>query len=230
MTLTSDSHHEHHEHNNNVQKKNIDDGLDAWQLSNDEEVKVTLTSDSKHMGGIPPITLAQVIEGLDNFELHPPIEIHPPRGDNGVWTVRSMTPNRPLRSTHHFDRWSGKKVMSIEFTDYHPVKRLASYGIAFHEGALFGWLNQVLGLIAALGVIMLSITGFYMWWKRRPKGKLAAPGIPTTKHIPSWVIVTILGFALFLPMFALGLLLILAFELTYSLVTTRAAPIADKTE
>ncbi|WP_086931900.1 PepSY-associated TM helix domain-containing protein [Agarilytica rhodophyticola] len=219
ITLTSQDPHEHHK-----QTSNKDDGIDLWQLSNDEDIKVTLKSNAENNTDTASVLLSDIVLKIRDFDLHPPIEIHPPRGENGVWTVRSMTPNRPLRQTHHFDRWSGEKIMSIVFTDYHPVKRLASYGIAFHEGVLFGWLNQLLGLIATLGVILLSITGFYMWWKRRPEGKLAAPGIPSGKHIPAWVVITILGFALFLPLFALSLAIILLFEFSLSLFNSRIMP------
>jgi uncharacterized iron-regulated membrane protein len=49
--------------------------------------------------------------------------------------------------------------MRIEFLGHNPVYRFAALGVTFRRGALFGWLNQVVGLIAALGVILISVTG-----------------------------------------------------------------------
>src|SRR3546814_16166698 len=75
---------------------------------------------------------------------------------NGVWSVLSMAQDRRDRQTVHYDRWTGEEIMRIRFADYHPVQRLASYGISLHEGALFGWANQALGVVAALGGRLIS--------------------------------------------------------------------------
>jgi uncharacterized iron-regulated membrane protein len=47
--------------------------------------------------------------------------------------------------------------------------------VSLHEGALFGWLNQLLGVLTALAIICLSGFGLYAWWLRKPKGQLGVP-------------------------------------------------------
>ncbi len=96
--------------------------------------------------------------------------------------------------------------MRIEFSDYNPVDRFVALGIAFHEGALFGCLNQVVGLIAALGVILLSVTGGIMWWRRRPKGRLGTPPMPSDKRIAAGLLVLIVVLGVLLPMAGVTLL------------------------
>lgn len=51
---------------------------------------------------------------------------------------------------------------------YSLLAKGVEQGIALHEGRRFGALNQALMLTAAAGVVLLSITGPLMWWKRRP--------------------------------------------------------------
>ncbi|TWG95900.1 PepSY-associated transmembrane protein [Mesorhizobium sp. J18] len=50
-------------------------------------------------------------------------------------------------------------------------------GIALHQGNL-GWWNIALNLLFCSAIILMAISGVVMWWKRRPKGKLAAPLYP----------------------------------------------------
>ncbi|MEO1656457.1 MAG: PepSY domain-containing protein [Pseudomonadota bacterium] len=187
------------------------DGLDLWQRGAGEESDVTLQSGPPH-GQIEPAPLDHITDRAMALQLKSPVEIQPPKGDNGVWTVRSMTQNRPHRATVHFDRWTTEEVMRVRFTDYHPVKQVASYGIAFHEGALFGPLNQALGVVAALGVITLSVSGVWMWWKRRPAMRIGIPPMPSERHIAMGVVAIILILGAFLPLVGLSLAAFLAVD------------------
>ena len=192
----------------------VGDGSELWELKGDSEYNVTLTSKPKP-DLVEGITIDDVVEKIRVFDLPPPIQIRPPKDDHGVWTVRSMTQNRPERFTVHYDRWTGEEIMRIQFSDYHPVKRLASYGIAFHEGALFGWLNQLIGLLAAVGVMVLSISGCIMWWRRKPVGRLGAPSPKVSRRLSPLMVTSIVFLALFLPLMGASLLLILLLDKLY---------------
>lgn len=168
--------------------------------------------------GLNPLSLEEVLRIAAPERYASPVEVQPPRGENGVWTVRSMAPSRPDRITVHHDRWTGAEIMRIEFTDHNPVDRFMALGVAFHEGALFGWLNQVVGVIAALGVILLSATGGIMWWRRRPKGRLGTPPMPGDKRLALGVVTLIIVLGVFLPMAGLTLLAALTIELLISAV------------
>ena len=164
-------------------------------------------------GGLAPLSL-QAILTIAGPERHaPPVEVQPPRGENGVWTIRSLAASRPDRVTVHHDRWTGEELMRIEFTDHNPVDRFMALGAAFHEGALFGWLNQAVGVVATIGVILLSVTGGVMWWRRRPSGRLGTPPMPADKRLAASVVAVILALCLFLPIAGVTLLAALAIDL-----------------
>ena len=184
------------------------DGLNLWSRGAGDEGEVQLESTIPTTTA-EPLPLQAIVDRVLPQNLASPVEIRPPRGDNGVWTVRSMTQNRPLRQTVHYDRWSGEEIMRIRFPDYHPVQQTVSYGIALHEGALFGWLNQLLGLLTALAVVLLSISGCIVWWKRRPAGGLGLPPMPSDPRLGKGFRLLILGLAAFLPLMALSLLICL---------------------
>ena len=104
----------------------VEDGLDLWQISEQEET-VSLKS-NKSSSSLYGITIDDVVKRIGPEKLKHPIWILPPKGDNGVWTVRSMTQYRPDRMTLHYDKWNGEEIMRIVFSDYHLVKQVASYG------------------------------------------------------------------------------------------------------
>jgi uncharacterized iron-regulated membrane protein len=194
----------------------VNDGTSLWERSSttDTQQAVTLKS-STNAGQIQDIGVTAIVTKATALSLEAPVVVYAPRGENGVWTVRSRTDNRSARTTVHYDRWSGEELMRVNFNDAHPVSQIVSYGIALHEGALFGVFNQILGLVTALGIITLSITGFIMWWARRPKGTVAAPKKPKHHTLPMTVVGITLVLAVFLPMVAMSLVVALLFDFVY---------------
>jgi len=104
-----------------------------------------------------------------------PVQIAPPKPNNGVWTVRSMPGQRSERETLHFDQYSAVLIKHIGFAGHHPVEQFVSQGVSLHEGALFGWPNQLLGVLTALAITCISVFGLYSWWLRKPEGRVGVP-------------------------------------------------------
>lgn len=176
---------------------------------------------SANMIDATPLSIQSVVSQASAEDFAPPVWVQPPRGENGVWTIRGMNPNRMKQETVHYDRWTGEEVMRIRFADHNVADRIMALGVSFHEGALFGWLNQILGLIAALGVVVLSVTGTVMWWKRRPAGQLAVPAMPADRRIAGGVFVVIIALCLFLPMAGATLLAAIVLDMAYQKIGRR---------
>lgn len=159
--------------------------------------------------GVP---LQEILSAARPGQYQPPVWVQPPRGENGVWTLRSMGPSRPGRVTVHYDRWSGEEVMRIEFSDHPAIDRFVAQGVAFHEGQLFGFVNQLAGLAAALGVMLLTVSGALMWWRRRPSGRLGVPPMPADRRLSAGFTALVAGMAVLLPMAGVTLVLALVGE------------------
>ncbi len=143
---------------------------------------------------------------------HPVIISSPSRGAAG-WSVKSMTPNRPQRVNLTVDG-NGQILSRDGFAERHWIDKLVSIGIAAHEGCLFGWPNQLLGLIATLGLVLISLSGVVMWLTRRRRGVLGAPEPRANSVWPMTFVATVLLLGLCLPLFGLSLLFVLALEKT----------------
>lgn len=166
----------------------------------------------------PPVTLSAMVSRARAMELAFPVLVTPPgapgrfgREGGNDWTVRSDSQNRPLRVTVTYDAATGAEKGRESFADGHPIDRVVGYGVAWHEGRLFGWINQAVGVLTALMLVTLCVTGFVMWRKRKPGGALGAPPLPAERRLARFVPIVLL-FAALLPMLAISLMLVLALE------------------
>lgn len=147
------------------------------------------------------------------LELAAPVVIAPPsRADSEEWTAKSMAANRPLRVNLVINGATGAIVSREDFRDRRLVDRVVGVGIAAHEGQLFGWPNQLLGLLTALGLVLLSVSGLIMWWRRREPGVLGAPRVACRPRVSWGLVALVLSFGVYLPLFGASLLLVLLVE------------------
>lgn len=146
------------------------------------------------------------------LELAAPVLIAPPGKGETNWTAKSMAANRPLRVNMVVDGDSGAIISRENFADRHLVDRIVSTGVAAHEGQLFGWPNQLLGLIAALGLLLICVSGVVMWWRRRDAGVLGAPKVILSARLSWGLIALVLIFGIYLPLFGLTLIAVLLAE------------------
>jgi uncharacterized iron-regulated membrane protein len=103
---------------------------------------------------------------------------------------------------------TGAPVSRETFADKHPMDRVVGYGVAWHEGQLFGWINQLFGVATALMMITLAVSGFLMWRRRRPAGLLGAPPLPPVPARIRGAALLILALAVLLPLLAASLILL----------------------
>jgi uncharacterized iron-regulated membrane protein len=154
--------------------------------------------------------MAAIAAGLG---LADPVMISSPSPERPRWIVRSITQNRPLRREIEFAPATFETIRETGFDTSPLIDKIFKVGIAAHEGQLFGWLNQLLGLVAVVGYLVLVVSSVVMWWRRRPSGALGAPPAhaPEPRLAPFVVgLVVVLG--LFLPTLGVSLLAVLVAE------------------
>ena len=171
--------------------------------------------DMGHIAAASPIVsgdLERVIAAVRPIGVASPVLISVPKHAGGHWSIASDAADRPLRSDLTVDGATGKILSETDFAHHHWIDRTIAYGVAAHEGALFGIANQLLGTFTALFLVVLAISGAVMWWRFRPRGLLGAP-IPLTRPRFGWgLVAAILALAIYLPMFGITLMVVLLTE------------------
>jgi uncharacterized iron-regulated membrane protein len=169
--------------------------------------------------GVPMTGLADIVAKAKLEAALPyPVMVKPPGApDRGgatdmVWTVKSEAQNRPLNQTITFDMATGKELLRTGFDDKHVLDKAISYGIAWHEGQLFGWLNQLIGLLTAIALIVLAVSGFIIWRRRKPDQGIGAPMLPEVPAKIRGVVLIIVLLAAVLPLLAASFILLWLFD------------------
>ena len=167
-------------------------------------------------GGVMPKDMTgfdRVAATVRPLGLAAPVVIAPPSSANSdEWTAKSMAANRPLRVNLVVTGKTGEITSREDFGDRHLIDRLVGIGIAAHEGQLFGWTNQLLGLLTALGLVLLSVSGVVMWWRRRESGVLGAPRAAASPRWSWLLVVAAVLLGVYLPLFGASLIVVLLLE------------------
>ncbi|MDC4203844.1 MAG: PepSY domain-containing protein [Candidatus Manganitrophus sp.] len=166
----------------------------------------------------------RIVATVAPLNLFPPVVIAPPQKDAAAWTAKSEAQDRPLRVSLWLDGATGAILKREEFKDRPLIDRAVGIGIAAHEGQLFGWPNQLLGLLTALGLILLSVSSVIMWRRRRPQGALGAPRAFQRPRLSVGLGLLIVLLGLYLPLFAASALVV---TLTEKWVLSRIPSVRD---
>jgi uncharacterized iron-regulated membrane protein len=153
----------------------------------------------------------RVVATVRPLRLPPPVVIAPGKSPT-EWTAKSMTQNRPLRVDLTVDGSTGEITSRKDFGDRPLIDRIVGTGIAAHEGQLFGWPNQLLGLFTALGLILLSLSSVVLWWRRREVGVLGAPKVAASPRFSAGLLGLVVALGVYLPLFGASLILVKLIE------------------
>ncbi|MDB6062346.1 MAG: PepSY-associated helix [Verrucomicrobiaceae bacterium] len=154
----------------------------------------------------------RVVAVVSALQLAPPVRISPSTSTADLWAAKSDAQNRLLRADLLVNGASGEIVRRENFNQRHLIDRIIGTGVAAHEGQLFGWFNQLLGLFTALGLVLLSVSAVVLWWRRRATGLLGAP-IPLQQPRFSFgLVVVVAGLAIYLPLFGASVAVVFVLE------------------
>jgi uncharacterized iron-regulated membrane protein len=138
--------------------------------------------------------LQRVVDIANERKIEPGYSITQPKTADGVFTVSVFADDPRNDATLHVDQYSGKVLADVRYTDYSAVSKATELGVMLHEGKMFGWVNQLLILFICLMVLLSSVSGIVIWWKRRPQNGF---GVPPLRHdLPRWKIATVVMLAL----------------------------------
>ncbi|KQU67257.1 MULTISPECIES: PepSY domain-containing protein [unclassified Rhizobacter] len=135
-----------------------------------------------HGGGGPlpasspgAIGLDAAITAFERLHLAAGYSVNLPDGPRGVYTAMLFPDDVTHERVIHLNQYSGQPLIDVGYADYGVAGKATEWGISLHTGRQFGLPNQLVMLAGCLAIVALAVTSAVMWWKRRPRGRLAAP-------------------------------------------------------
>lgn len=141
------------------------------------------------------------------------IELRPPRNTQVGWVVTEIDQRWPLKVDAVAINPSNFNILDkVDFAHYPLAAKLTRWGVSAHMGVLFGWPNQLLLGLFAVGLCVMIGFGYRLWWLRRPDMDRQHPAEtlfscwlaqPFVLRVLTAFITVLLGYAL--PMLGLSL-------------------------
>ncbi len=156
-----------------------------------------------------------------------PVLISPPSPRSSNWVARSDSQNRTLRSDAGVRSQDVRTGQGREFADRPLIDRVVSIGVAAHEGQFFGWFNQLLGLLTAIGYLTLVVTSIPDVVAAPAAGALGAPPVlAQAPRLAPFVIGLVVVLGVLLPTLGMSLIVVLVAEFAVRRIRSWRRPLA----
>lgn len=143
---------------------------------------------------------------LDRASFGEGVRIFYPDGPSGTFMINYIPNKAEGQRTIHVDPANGRVLDDIGWAQYSPAGRLIEWGTMLHMGRQYGLVNQLANLAICLTLIGAIIAGLVHWWKRRPKGELAAPTVHSGSRLPTRLKWALIAMAILFPLVGASML------------------------
>lgn len=150
--------------------------------------------------------LSTVIATADREGLARPYQVSIPTDPTSAFTATRQVQKVEDTRSIYIDGTTGAVADDIGYARFGPAAQAIEWGIAVHQGTQFGWISRYLMLGGCIGIWLLGISAVVMWWKRRPKGRVAAPVAPPGPRAKTAVLAIVLPLAILYPLTGLSLI------------------------
>jgi uncharacterized iron-regulated membrane protein len=169
-----------------------------------------------------PVDLDRAVEASG---LSGELIVTPPSGAADVYTVVERPPGRGAVA---IDPYTGAVTERIGWQDYSLAAKLRTLAVEFHTGTLFGLANQIVVALLAVGLIVLVLLGYRMWWVKNPyQGKWSSVPPPVWRQLSRRArvlgAVAVAGLSWVLPVLGVSLVVFLAADAVVNAVRRRRA-------
>lgn len=174
--------------------------------------------------GATPAGIDAVVAEARRHYPFPEFRLQAPHTPNASWVLYGPTQTGDLDDgVVYLDATTGRTLATIDYPSLQPGAKIALMFYSIHTGSIFGTPTKVLAVIACLVIIAMSVTGVWMWWRRRPAGKFGAPRKSAGEAVPPTAVVVIVILAIVFPLVGASLLVLWFGELVARRLRTSAA-------
>lgn len=173
-----------------------------------------------------PSRLSTVLATAEAQGLTRPYTVSIPTDPALAWTVARVVERVEDNRILYIDATTGGVSADVGYDQFGIGAKAYEWGIGVHQGTQYGWINRYLMLAGCIAIWVLGISAIVMWWKRRPKGHLAAPVAPPGPRAKVAVLAIVLPLAILYPLTGLSLIVAVVLDRLVSALS-RPRPIAS---
>ena len=151
-------------------------------------------------------SLSTAVATADALALARPYTVSIPKDPALAYTVARVVERVEDNRILYIDATTGAVRADVGFRQFGIGAKAYEWGIGVHQGTQYGWINRYLMLTGCIAIWILGISALVMWWKRRPKGRLAAPIAPPGPRAKVAVLAIVLPLAILYPLTGLSLI------------------------
>jgi uncharacterized iron-regulated membrane protein len=141
-----------------------------------------------------------------------------PRAPNAVYMVFGSSDYGPgVHEMLFIDRATGEILADRDISQAKPLYWFGAWNYPLHVGSILGVTSKILWLVTCVVMMTLPVTGVWMWWQRRPTGRLGLPRRVNTRR-PRWLVATITATSILLPAVGVSVVVLRLGELVASRV------------
>lgn len=191
----------------------------SWSLEQAKIPEISVPHD-----GATPLGIDAAIAIFDESGLERGYSVVLPTTPNGVFSGSVYPDDLSKQRVIHLDQYSGTPLIDMSYADYGPLGRALEWGINTHMGQTFGVLNQIVLVLACIGIVVLAVSAAVMWWKRRPSGRLGVPPLPSDRKVFVGLFILLgIGGVIF-PLTGISLVVMIALDLAWQWASTMLRP------
>lgn len=159
--------------------------------------------------GAAPASIDAVMTEARRHYAFPTHRLQVPAKANAPWIVTGPTQDGDLADgVVYVDASTGKTLATIDYRTLAPGAKIALLFYSIHTGSIFGVATKLLAVASCFVLVALSVTGVWLWWRRRPAGSFGAPRRTNGEVVPRPVLVTIIVLAVIFPLVGATLVLL----------------------
>ena len=170
--------------------------------------------------------LSRVLAAAETAEVARPFTVSIPASDDLAWTVAREV--RRVQDGHslYIDAATGAVKAEVRYDQFGPGAKLFEWSVYTHQGTQYGQINRIVMLSGCIAVWLLGISALMMWWKRRPRGRFAAPVAPPGPRAKVAVLAIVLPLAILYPLTGLSLLVAVLLDRTVAMIRRPTASLS----
>ncbi|MDX9998261.1 MAG: PepSY domain-containing protein [Phenylobacterium sp.] len=170
------------------------------------------------------LNLDDALARIEAAGLSRPYALSIPAEPGKAWSASYMPDKVEEMRTLYLDGSDGRVIADIGYGRFGHAAKAIEWGISVHQGQQFGLLNKLIMLTGCLAIWQLGVSALVMWWKRRPKGRLAAPPRPVGRRVYAALAAVVVPLAILYPLVGASLIAVLALDFVIRRIASAVPP------